>query len=152
MTLLNRADRHHTALHLLPPYTKMPKLKHLLFNKWTVLTIAVMVIVALFFFNPTDYSVAPKCIFKLVTGWDCPGCGFQRAAHAFLHGRLLEAVSYNFFLVYAIPFLLLIILTEYVWKGEKQARWRKRVESPAALNFYVASYILWGVIRNLYGW
>ena len=40
--------------------------------------------------DPSDGG-APVCAFKYLTGYDCPGCGSQRAFHALLHGRVAEA-------------------------------------------------------------
>lgn len=50
------------------------------------LLILVPVIIGLFFFiNPEKGGVFPECIFHKITGYYCPGCGSQRAFHAFLH-------------------------------------------------------------------
>ena len=106
----------------------------------------------LYTFNPTETALAPKCAFKSLTGWDCPGCGFQRAAHAALHGDLIRAARYNFFLLYALPYLFVLILTEWVWQGARQEKWRRIFESSTALKFYVLSFCIWGVVRNLFGW
>ena len=46
------------------------------------LLVALTVGMALYFLNPTDYTWVPKCPTKCLTGWDCPGCGFQQALHA----------------------------------------------------------------------
>ena len=85
----------------------------------------------------------------MLTGWDCPGCGFQRAAHALLHGNVLEAWAYNRFLIFSFPYFLLILLTEYVWSGERQERWRRVLESKTALLTFVISSCVWWVVRNL---
>ncbi len=34
---------------------------------------------------------APRCLFKLITGYECPGCGSQRAFHSLLHGDIAAA-------------------------------------------------------------
>jgi hypothetical protein len=66
----------------------------------------------------TDSFLIP-CPFKYLTHFDCPGCGFQRAVIALLHGNLQES-----FLLYppAIPFLASAILgisaTIFKWKTE----------------------------------
>lgn len=57
-------------------------------------------------YDPAKYSLFPKCPFHLLTGFDCPGCGSQRAMHALLHGNLREAMGYNILLVISIPFLM----------------------------------------------
>jgi hypothetical protein len=50
------------------------------------LLILIPVILALFFFiKPEEGGIFPECIFHNLTGYYCPGCGSQRAFHAFLH-------------------------------------------------------------------
>ncbi len=46
-------------------------------------------------FAPTAYGFYPRCVFKTLTGWDCPGCGSTRALHHLLHGRFEEAFLMN---------------------------------------------------------
>ena len=55
--------------------------------------------------NPTNYSFFPKCPFYELTGFNCPGCGSQRALHALLHGNLTAAVNYNLLFVVSLPFI-----------------------------------------------
>jgi hypothetical protein len=62
---------------------------------------------ALFFaFNPEQSELFPKCPFHALTGFDCPGCGSQRAIHSLLHGNFAAAIDYNLLLVFAMPVLL----------------------------------------------
>ena len=51
---------------------------------WAGLT---AVSIFLFFFNPSSPAnqFFPKCPFRLVTGWQCPGCGSTRALYQLLH-------------------------------------------------------------------
>lgn len=53
--------------------------------------ILVAVVVIYFFVDPASTTLAPRCHFKALTGFDCPGCGFQRALHAALHGDFATA-------------------------------------------------------------
>ncbi len=50
------------------------------------------------------------CITKAVTGYDCPGCGGQRAFHELLHGNFIEAARLNLFIYFFAPLLLFIFL------------------------------------------
>ena len=52
----------------------------------------------------------PRCAFLEVTGWQCPGCGSQRALAALLHGHPLEAWRYNLMLPPALAMILLLWL------------------------------------------
>lgn len=43
---------------------------------------------------PTGWeSPVPLCIFKWLTGFDCPGCGMTRAFLFIGHGRLADAAT-----------------------------------------------------------
>lgn len=56
-------------------------------------------------FNPAKYGFFPRCPFHTLTGFDCPGCGSQRAIYSLLHGKVGDAIKYNLLLVLSIPFL-----------------------------------------------
>lgn len=104
----------------------------------------------LYNFNPTDYILMPKCMFKLVTGYDCPGCGFQRAMHAVLHGHIREAIQYNFFLLLAIPYLFILIIIRYALPPTKNTnKWIVLFESRTAIRIYVSLFFAWFLIRNI---
>ncbi|TDE16910.1 DUF2752 domain-containing protein [Dyadobacter psychrotolerans] len=46
------------------------------------------------------------CWINSITGWQCWGCGGQRAFHQLLHGNFREALQFN-----ALVFPVLIILS-----------------------------------------
>ena len=49
----------------------------------------------LFAFAPETHAFYPRCAFKVLTGFDCPGCGTTRALHHLLHGELGAAFRLN---------------------------------------------------------
>lgn len=108
-----------------------------------------LLLALIYVFNPAVTIWAPKCPFKLLTGWQCGGCGCQRAIHALLHGNIREAASYNLFLLYAIPYLMVLIAERAVLRGEIQMKVRKVAEHKYVVMFYVISYCVWMVIRNM---
>ena len=108
-----------------------------------------LLLALIYVFNPAYTIWAPKCPFKLLTGWQCGGCGCQRAIHALLHGNIWEAASYNLFLLYAIPYLMVLIAERVVLRGEIQMKVRKVAEHKYVVMFYVISYCVWMVIRNM---
>ena len=59
----------------------------------------------LFFFAPEHYPFYPRCLFHMLTGLDCPGCGGLRAAHRLLHGDVAGAFAFNPLLVLLAPVL-----------------------------------------------
>lgn len=74
----------------------------------TVLTIATGLLLLLYWsYNPATYSFFPKCPFLSVTGFQCPGCGSQRALHCLLHFDFITALHYNPLLVVMLPYLII---------------------------------------------
>ena len=64
----------------------------------------------LFIFEPGKTGLYPVCIFRLLTGFTCPGCGCTRAMHQILHGHFLNAFMLNPLFLVAIPFLLFALI------------------------------------------
>ena len=42
------------------------------------------------------------------------------------------------------------MLTEWVWRGERQKRWRKVFEGKVAIWTYIVLFFLWGIVRNVW--
>ena len=99
--------------------------------------------------DPARYVFVPKCPFKLLTGLSCPGCGFQRALHAFLHGNWIEALQYNWFLIASIPYAIALILTNWMLPGHISQSWRKVLENHYVIYLYITLFIVWWIVRNL---
>ena len=99
--------------------------------------------------DPTTYPF-PRCLILTTTGYRCPGCGLQRAAHALLHGHLTEAFSYNRALLFTIPLLLLYGYAELF--PQRAPRLRRTLQHPLTLGLLVIAVIGWWIARNLLGW
>lgn len=108
-----------------------------------------------YFADPAKSIIMPKCIMKQLTGWQCPSCGGQRALHAFLHGHLLEAISYNLFLILSIPLLLVTAYAVMMIKRNHPSaitiKLYNFVTNRFTLLTYVFLFFLWWVLRNLIG-
>ena len=103
-----------------------------------VMTVAAILLIAvLFAFNPAKYGFYPKCLFKMLTGFHCPGCGTGRAAHMLLHADFADAFRMNPLLFAAIPFIALLLLKPSV--GRKKA-------VPIAV--FVVVMVYW-ILRNI---
>ncbi len=95
----------------------------------------------LYFFSPTEHRFYPRCVFHVVTGLECPGCGTLRAAHSLLHGDFATAFRLNPLVFVLLP---LAGLTWVVYR-------------PAGLSAIPAKWIwallgviiAFGVLRNL---
>lgn len=108
---------------------------------------AVFVLLALV--DPMESKWMPRCFFKVVTGYDCPGCGSQRAIHALLHGDIGAALGYNGLLVVSLPLIFYLVV---VTLGRK--RWEdlyRRSTSNVVIYATLAVIILWMIVRNIVG-
>lgn len=106
-----------------------------------------------YYLDPSLYVLMPKCVFKTLTGLDCPGCGLQRALHALLHGKFSEAIRFNFFLIIAIPMICLWLVNSFIIEHthlvNNNVKNRLRSANQYIVKLYILCYFLWFVIRNI---
>lgn len=93
----------------------------------------------------------PRCLFKWATGWDCPGCGSQRAFEALLSGRLGEAFTANLLLVPALLYLAFLLACYIFSDVPRMQRLHRAVTSAAALGAIAVITVGWMIARNLLG-
>lgn len=105
--------------------------------------------VVLYNLNPTQYWFMPKCPFKLITGLSCPGCGIQRAIHALMHGEIKEAIQYNYFLLYSGPYAASFLLVWLMPQNGFRGKLKSMIENKHVVNFYIVTFSMWFVIRNI---
>ena len=123
-------------------------------KKWLRLGSGILVVaiaLALYYFDPARYELAPKCFVKWATGYSCPGCGLQRAAHAAFHGHFSEALHYNFFFLFSLPYLVLIILSDWILRGEPKRKLQRLTHNPNWLRLYIVLFFAWWILRNILG-
>jgi hypothetical protein len=109
--------------------------------------VVAMLAMAAWMVDPQQCRWAPKCMFHLLTGWQCPGCGFSRAAHAVMHGHFSEALGYNLFFIVSIPYLMAVALAT-VWPAMP---YRRYVMHRYVAYAYVILAMIWWVVRNVIG-
>lgn len=115
-------------------------------------TILVAVIVYMYYqYDPSYSSLAPKCIVRQLTGYDCPSCGIQRAIHSLLHLDVERAFWLNPFVFVVAPYIVLLILTT-LCKGKVFCRMRRYVQHRVVIYSYIALYFIWWVVRNTDWW
>lgn len=100
--------------------------------------------------DPEKYALFPKCWFRSLTGWDCPGCGSQRTIHALLHGDISRAFSYNPLLVLSIPYLGVAVWLEFL-NGKSRAPRLRRIlmGRNACIVIFVVIMLYWAG-RNIF--
>lgn len=111
-------------------------------------TLAGAMTVVYFFVDPAQSKLMPRCLFKSLTGWDCPGCGSQRMLHALLHGDWAGAWHANPLLLSMVPYILLLGFVSLF-----RTRYRRLYSllcSPAAIAVIFTLMILWFIGRNIF--
>lgn len=113
-----------------------------------VLLVAAVVVYAKF--DPAGNRWFPKCPFRLATGYDCPGCGSQRAAHALLNLDIAAAFRHNALMVVAIPYVIVGAVFDVRRDGGERYRlWRKRLFGPTAVRIVLVAVIGFWILRNI---
>ncbi len=91
------------------------------------------------------------CLFHFVTGLQCPGCGISRVCISILKGDLQSAWMYNRGALLIAPFLMYLfirVVYMYIRYDDIQLKkWEKVVTTVITVAF-----MLYGVLRNIYGW
>jgi len=112
----------------------------------------IIVIMGVFYYlvNPVMQHYPLQCIWKVLTGTQCPACGFQRAVYALVHGNYWEALSYNYFFVISIPFALSAVLAEWYNYHHKLDFLCDFLHNRYTLKSYIVLYFAWWIIRNFF--
>ncbi len=87
------------------------------------------------------------CVFKLITGWDCPACGVTRMVVAAVKLNFRAAFWLNPYLFINLPVILFCIVymdVKYIKTGEREIGWVKVV-----LYIEIALALAFGVVRNV---
>jgi hypothetical protein len=88
-------------------------------------------------------AIFPLCPFRLLTGWNCPGCGALRMMHDLLHGDLAAAINDNVMVLVGGPLLA-------GWMLLRRRRGKLPMTLPAGV-VVIVTLFAWTVVRNLPG-
>ena len=102
---------------------------------WTPPLLGGLLLLGLLYFrlDPAHYPF-PRCPVQWLTGFYCPGCGTQRAAHALLHGRWEQAARFN---------LLAALYAPVVGAGLAGSGYRRLRRRPRQLSFLYRPWFGW---------
>jgi len=92
----------------------------------------------------THFSI--PCMFHLVTGWKCPGCGITTMVMALARFDIVGAFEANPFLFVSAPLIGAEIIYMF-WRrseGLDIAKWNK-----VLVWAYLVMLIIFGVVRNI---
>ena len=95
--------------------------------------------------DPATSPLYPPCLFRLATGWLCPGCGAARATHALLHGDVIAAWTLNPALIAVAP-VIAADLRDRLRQEPMRGASGPRSHYIRAL---AAAIVVFGVVRNL---
>jgi hypothetical protein len=91
-------------------------------NYFQIIKLAGIVLIpAILFFLPYHFfdSNGPSCLFTLLSGYSCPGCGLTRACMRIIHFRFEEAYAFNKLSIFIFPVLA------FLWAKEGWDTWKK---------------------------
>ena len=112
----------------------------------------ILVIIAVGFiyysFNPSIYTLFPKCPFLALTGLQCPGCGSQRAVHSLLHLDIRNAFGYNALLVVSLPIIALLLYAEL--NRKKRPVLYFKIHNAKYIWSYFIIVVFWFITRNIF--
>lgn len=106
-----------------------------------------MLLVVYSLFDPAESRYFPRCVFNALTGWQCPGCGSQRAVHALLSGDFAAAWSFNPLFILEIPLLALLAFTGV--RPDTMPRLTRFLDSRAFILSLLAIILIFTVCRNV---
>lgn len=91
-----------------------------------------------------------RCLFKELTGYDCPACGAQRAVTSLFAGDFHSAFWYNPYLIILAPVLI-------VWAGVSLFKKNKGIQAKGVWHYVLLAVlaslmIVWTIVRNLPMW
>lgn len=98
-------------------------------------------------FDPAVNRFFPRCMVKVLTGLDCPGCGSQRALHALLSGDPAAAWRSNAAFVISLPLIAVLAYTRV-----RPRQWPRLTRFLGSRAFILALFVLtiaWTIWRNL---
>lgn len=135
-----------------------PALKILLLT--VLAAVAVSAAVTLYRFNPETAGIYPPCPSKLLTDYECAGCGSLRGIHSLLHGNFGAAWNYNPAIFFALALLSVIGIAgihRRRFAAKVAPKWLLRLSRRTArvTDHYIfplavlAGIIIWTIIRNI---
>jgi hypothetical protein len=109
----------------------------------TAAVAAAAVLLTLAIVDPATAAWMPPCMWRVMTGWLCPGCGSARALHALLHADIAAAFSFNPLVVAFAPIAAVDAVCRlggYASLGSPP---------PPTTRLIAPGLILFGILRNL---
>lgn len=102
----------------------------------------------LYFVFTSVTKIGIPCPFRLITGFQCPGCGISRMLISLVHLDFVSAYHYNPFILLTSPIILFIIVYSdyrYIKTGDGSfGKWN------FILMAELAGLLIFGILRNIF--
>lgn len=90
------------------------------------------------------------CIFKTITGYDCPGCGVTRMIFALIRLDFQSAFNFNPLVFIYFPFIIFYFLYEdYLYIYERKDKVLSKIPN-YVWTILIIITITFGIVRNIY--
>lgn len=110
---------------------------------------AVCAVGAFYLYHHDPYSYPLPCIFYLLTGLYCPGCGAGRACYSILHLRFKDALAYNPLMTILVPLICIYIAARLIdWMITGGNHVDKKI-SVKLLVWILVIVFIYGALRNI---
>ena len=124
---------------------KKKKISLIVFTGIVIVAFLGMVMVKIY--NPEEESFFVPCVFNMVTGIKCPGCGMTRAVHYLVTGDILKAEWYNAMLLPLIAVILYALYKYFRYLIKDEEVLDKHMEN--VLKVFLVVLLIFAVVRNL---
>lgn len=104
-------------------------------------------ILLIYFYIFNKYGIGIPCVFHMITGYYCPGCGITRAILSLLKFDLYQAIRYNALvtMLLAIAILYLInFIQNYFYNQNKKIIIKKEI-----VVLFLIITLAYGLLRNI---
>ena len=117
-------------------------------KKVVLINIGLILLLFLYYQVYITFNIGIPCIFKLITGLDCPGCGITRCLFSLINLDINKAFQYNALVtILIIPFTVYYLYLNYCYVLDKPNK-IKNIEHYISFIILILM-ILFGIYRNI---
>lgn len=119
--------------------------------KWSIYGLTVLAVFLVYQnYSPYDFEYYPKCPLKWTTGYDCAGCGSQRAIHYLLNLQFISAFKENALLVVSIPYIVVELILDRLPNSRNAGIISRKLYGGRAILIWFVVVLLWWFLRNIF--
>lgn len=116
-------------------------------KKVLIVNISLLLILLIYYKFYTITNIGIPCIFKIITGYKCPGCGITRCIFSLIKLDIKGAFSYNQLVtILIVPFIIYYIYLNYCYIFNKDNKFKSIVNKLSLILIFIS--IIFGIVRN----